>query len=324
MNSKEQLSILEKVDSFKDKVGVIKAGKPGILQLNIIRKCNLFCKHCHVEASPNREEMMSKEILKKALELAKEDSITAIDITGGSPEMNPHLEWFLNEASKLKKRIIVRSNLVILKDEKFKKFSDIYAKNHIEICASVPSYIESKSDKMRGCGSFSDAIEVIKILNEKGYGKDRSDLILYLIHNPVGAHLPGSQKALEQEYKKELYDKYKIVFNNLFTITNMPLGRYLEYLIESGNFKEYMQELINAYNPKAAESVMCKNTLSVAYDGSLYDCDFNQMLCIPINGNSNIMNLNSDDLKDRDIILNNHCYGCTAGFGSSCQGSTQN
>ena len=324
MKAATQLKILEEVKSFRDSVDKpIMASKPEILQLNIIRKCNLICKHCHIDASPDRKEVMSKEILQRALEVAAAESFGVIDITGGSPEMNPHFEWFLDEASKLGKRVIVRTNLAILKERKYRRFIDIYVKNKVELCGSLPNYDESKSDRQRGFGSHSSAIEVIKILNKKGYGKENSDLILNLVHNPVGAYLPGTQSSLEHEYKTKLFLRYGIVFNCLFCITNMPIGRFMEFLLESGNYQEYMGELVAAFNPAIVENVMCRKTISVAYDGSLYDCDFNQMLGLPIGEGLSIMDIDLKKLENREIVLHNHCWGCTAGFGSSCQGAPE-
>jgi radical SAM/Cys-rich protein len=319
-----QLKMLGEVESFKDRFEKpIKAYQPEILQLNIIRKCNLNCKHCHVDASPNRKEIMPKKILRKALEIAKTESILTIDVTGGSPEMNPHFEWFLDLASKLGKKIIVRTNLVILKEKKYRGFLDVYTKYKVELCGSLPNYVEEQSDRQRGYGSFGDAVEVIKKLNEKGYGKKNTDLILNLVHNPVGAYLPGPQSSLEHEYKTRLFQKHGVVFNHLFCITNMPIGRFMEFLLESGNYQEYMTELVAAFNPSVVENLMCRKILSVAYDGTLYDCDFNQMLSLPIREGLNILDLDFSILENREIILHNHCWGCTAGCGSSCQGTPE-
>jgi radical SAM/Cys-rich protein len=330
MRTEKQLEILGNTAiSFSEKLKQsrqypIKTTSIDILQMNISRKCNLACKHCHVEAGPDREEMMSREIFSKCLDILKVSTISTLDITGGAPEMNPHLDWFINKASKPDIRLIVRTNLVILKEEKYQKFIDIYTNNRVEICASLPHFSKEQSDRQRGCGSFAGAIEIIKQLNEKGYGIEGSGLVLGLVHNPVGAYLPGNQEALEHEYKTRLYEAYGIQFNTLFCITNMPLGRYLEYLLRTDNFDDYMVELANAYNTTATENVMCKNTLSVSWDGTLYNCDFNQMLCLPakIGQKDNIMDFSPGDFKDRDIVVHNHCFGCAAGSGSSCQGAT--
>jgi len=331
MEIEEQLATLANSSfSFSEKlreVGqyTIRTTAVDILQLNISRKCNLACKHCHVEAGPDREEMMSREVFEKCLEFVGNSTISTLDITGGSPEMNPHLRWFIGEASKIAGRLIVRSNLVILKGEEYRDFIDIYTRHKVEVCASLPHYAKEQTDRQRGCGSFDEAVEIIGELNERGYGKDGTGLVLDLVHNPVGAYLPGNQQALEHEYKTRLYEAHGIRFNNLFCITNMPLGRYLDYLLRTDNFDEYMMELVNAFNPCAAANVMCKNTLSVSWDGSLYNCDFNQMLCLPanFNGKNNIMKFSPRDFEGREIVIHNHCFGCTAGSGSSCQGATE-
>lgn len=332
MEIKEQLEALSNSSSsFSEKLREagqypIRTAAVDILQLNISRRCNLSCKHCHVEAGPDREEMMSREVFEKCLEVVGGSAISTLDITGGAPEMNPDLEWFLGEASKVVGRLIVRSNLVILKDEEYRKFIDIYTRHKVEVCASLPHHVKDQADRQRGCGSFDGVVEVIGELNERGYGIDGTGLVLDLVHNPVGAYLPGNQRVLEHEYKVRLYEEYGIRFSNLFCIANMPLGRYLDYLLRTDNFDDYMVELVNAFNPCAAMNVMCKNTLSVSWDGELYNCDFNQMLCLPadIGGRGNIMEFSPGDFGGREIVIHNHCFGCTAGSGSSCQGATEN
>lgn len=328
MEAIEQIKILNKFPtSFKDTIKEtcqfpIEPGKIEILQLNITKKCNLQCKHCHVEAGPGRTEEMSYNILNKCLKILLLKKIQTLDITGGAPELNPHLEWLLNKASKIVNRIIVRTNLVILNLSNYSKFIDIYAKNNIEIFASLPDYTGIKIQ--RGKNFFNEAIAIIKKLNRNGYGKTGSNLILNLIHNPIGAYLPGNQNALEYEYKTKLKQNYNIDFNKLFCITNMPVGRFLDYLKKSLNIEDYFSELISSYNKESVSNVMCKNTLSVGWNGALYNCDFNQMLNMPIiiSGKKNIIDLSNEDLNSRKILLHNHCFGCTAGSGSSCQGAT--
>lgn len=323
MDHTEQLKVLRTAPSFRSALHQpIKAGKPEILQLNITRKCNLSCRHCHVEASSCREEMMPCEILERALVVAGSNSIRVIDITGGCPELNPHLEWFLHDASKLKKRLIVRTNLVILNDEKFRHFIDVYTGNNVELFGSLPCYTRDNTDSQRGQGSFLQAIDVLRTLNRKGYGKEKSGLVLNLVYNPLGAYLPGSQSGLENDYKRELSRNYGVTFNNLFCLANLPVGRFLTDLLESGKFDKYMDTLVAAFNPKAAGKVMCRNTVNVAYNGVLYDCDFNQMLDLPMKGGRTLMDPDLFALEGREIVLGNHCWGCTAGPGSSCQGAT--
>ncbi|MCP4218238.1 MAG: radical SAM/Cys-rich domain protein [bacterium] len=326
----EQLGILANTGvSFTEKLEQagrfpIKTSALETLQLNVGRKCNLACKHCHVNAGPDRDELMSRKIFEKCLDILRNASIPILDITGGAPEMNPHLEWFMGEASQYVQRLIVRSNLVILTDEKYAGFMDVFCDNKVKICASLPHYTPEQMERQRGCGTFDGAIDIIKKLNERGYGVEGSGLVLDLVHNPVGAFMPGRQKSLESEFKRQLFQTYGISFNTLFCITNMPLGRYLDYLMRTENLDDYMSDLANAFNPCAAENVMCKNTLSVSWDGTLYNCDFNQMVCLVagLGGNENIMDFEPGDFENRNIEIHNHCFGCTAGSGSSCQGAT--
>jgi radical SAM/Cys-rich protein len=327
----EQLASLANIQGMEDfadklresKCGPLQAEGIEILQINVGRKCNLTCKHCHVEAGPHRTEIMPKEILKRCLEIAGlHEEISTIDVTGGSPEMNPNLEWLIERAAVLKKRLIVRSNLVILLEEQYAHFQDVYAENKVEIVGSLPDYRPEKADRQRGTDFFKKSISVLQKLNEKGYAKGSNGLVLDLVHNPAGAFLPGSQTALEHEYRKRLQEDYDVDFNNLFCITNMPVGRYLEYLLKSGSFEEYLSELVTKYNPQALQNLMCRTTLSVGWDGNLYDCDFNQMLGLTISDPS-LSHINDFDysrLRRREIVIHNHCYGCTAGCGSSCQG----
>lgn len=293
-----------------------------VLQLNLGYRCNLTCQHCHVNAGPNREEIMSKMIMEKALAIIKDSSITTIDITGGAPEMNPDFRWFINECAKLKRRLLVRTNAVILLDEGYQDLIDLYAKLQVELVVSLPCYTQENTDKQRGDGVFKKEIEVLRLLNSKGYGQKDSKLILDLVYNPGGPNLPGVQADLEQDYKRILKEKYDLDFNRLFCITNMPIGRYLDYLSATDNYEEYMAMLAAAYNPSAITNVMCKSTVSVGWDGQIYDCDFNQVLGLGINHGapSNILDFDFEQLQNRTIVTGNHCYGCTAGAGSSCQG----
>lgn len=332
MDQQRQLESLEKIGahpSFADKIMQVRrspltASGVDIFQINMGKRCNLSCRHCHVEAGPYRKEVMSREILEKCLEILTSTRIPTIDVTGGSPEMNPHLQWFIQEAGQMKRRLIVRSNLLIFADEKYSHLLDLYVRNGVEIVTSLPHFREEQADRQRGTGAFKGIIEIIRILNGKGYGQEGSGLILDVVHNPVGAFLPGSQQVLEQEYRLRLKKDQGIVFNHLFCITNVPVGRYLEYLLNTENFEDYMTELVNAFNPAAVDRVMCKTTVSVGWDGSLYDCDFNQMLALPINHGApdHIGDFQLQRLQNRQIHVANHCFGCTAGSGSSCQGQT--
>jgi radical SAM/Cys-rich protein len=294
-----------------------------ILQINFGLLCNQSCKHCHVEAGPNRTEIMSRDTLEYCLDILRNSEIPTVDITGGAPEMSPHFKWFINEARTLNRHIMVRCNLTIILDPGFEELPQFYADNNIEIIASLPYFLERNVDSQRGQGTFSKSIKALQILNQIGYGDENSGLKLDLVYNPGGAFLPPSQASIEADFKRELLKRYGINFNSLFTIANMPIGRFMHFLERTGNFETYMQKLIAAYNPQAAEGVMCRYTLSVGWDGNLYDCDFNQMLGLNCNHGApdHIRNFDLDGLKNRRIVTSLHCYGCTAGAGSSCGGA---
>jgi radical SAM/Cys-rich protein len=293
------------------------------LQINVGKRCTLMCKHCHVEAGPGRTEVMPAATLEKCLAIAAAPSITTVDITGGAPEMNPHLEWFLGSAAKLGKRLIVRSSLVILLEKEYERFIDIYVRNRVELAASLPHWKAEKCDRQRGKGAFDGIVSVIRMLNRRGYGREGSGLVLDLVHNPMGSFLPGPQAALEHEYKAELATVHGITFNKLFCLANSPVGRFKEYLAAHGTLEEYMTTLEQAFNRCAAENVMCRTMLSIAWDGAIYDCDFNQMLGLRVDHGApnHIEKFDLRALKQRRIVLDNHCYACTAGQGSSCRGA---
>ena len=295
-----------------------------ILQINLGKMCNQVCSHCHVDAGPNRKEIMEKVTLQHCLDALQHTNIHTVDLTGGAPEMNPHFQWFVAELSKLTIKIIVRSNLSILNaNEKYKKFPAFFKEHKVVVVSSLPCYTEANTDKQRGEGVFSRSIKALKTLNALGYGKANSDLELHLVYNPGGASLPGDQAALERDYKRELKSQFDIEFNRLYTITNLPISRFLHHLVATEKYDDYMETLINAFNPVAAENVMCRNTISVGWDGKLYDCDFNQMLELSIKkpASQHISSFNVEQLSKREIVVNRHCFGCTAGAGSSCQGS---
>ena len=286
--------------------------------------CNQVCAHCHVDAGPDRKEIMTREVMQACLDVLNKTSVATLDLTGGAPEMNPHFRWFVEEARKTRvKDIIVRSNLTILRaNKKYFDLPDFFAENKLHVVSSLPFYKREKTDKQRGKGVFNTSIIALQKLNEVGYGKEASGLALDLVYNPSGAFLPGDQTALEKDFKTALKEDFDIDFNNLFTITNLPISRFLEYLIASENYEDYMEALVNAFNPAALENVMCTHTLSVGYDGRLFDCDFNQMLNMEVNAPiKNIKDFNLEALQNREIVISQHCYGCTAGAGSSCQGT---
>lgn len=326
-----QLSVLNDSNGFAkfdDKIsqlGLYPLTTTGIeiFQVNIGKMCNQVCKHCHVDAGPDRKEIMTKETMQDCLNVLMSSDIKTVDITGGAPEMNPNFKWFISELKKMEKHVIVRSNLTILVANGFHDFANFFAEKEIEVVSSLPHYTGSGTDKQRGEGVFEKSIRAIQLLNQLGYGVENSNLILNLVYNPVGAFLPPSQHSLEKDYKRELDRKFGIKFNSLYTITNMPISRYLDYLITSGNYETYMEKLISAFNPVAAANVMCRNTISVSWNGFLYDCDFNQMLELKVNHSApnHIPDFNFERLKNRIIVTGQHCYGCTAGSGSSCGGS---
>lgn len=296
-----------------------------IFQLNIGKLCNQTCAHCHVDAGPDRkEENMDKATLQKCLDvIAATPSIKMVDITGGAPEMNAHFRWFVEECTKLGKQVIDRCNLtIIMANPKYRDLPEFLAKHKVHVISSLPYFSKSRTDSQRGDGVFEDSIKALQLLNEVGYGKADSGLQLDLVYNPNGAFLPADQMTLEREFKRQLDRKFGIVFNNLFAITNLPVARFLDYLLESGNYVEYMEKLVNAFNPATVEGLMCRNTISVSWDGYLYDCDFNQMLDLKIaHPIQHLNDWNGESLNDRNILLNQHCYGCTAGAGSSCGGT---
>lgn len=297
-----------------------------IFQVNVGYMCNMTCKHCHVDAGPDRKEIMTRETIDQCVDIIRKHHIKTLDLTGGAPEMNPDFRYFVTEARKAgAEEIIVRSNLtIILANPKYHDLPDFFKENNVRVVSSLPFYNADKTDRQRGQGVFVKSIEALQMLNAVGYGKEGSDLNLDLVYNPSGAFLPDDQVALERDFKKELKEHYDIDFNSLFTITNIPISRFLEYLINSENYEDYMETLVMSYNPMAVPGLMCRNTISVDYDGYLYDCDFNQMLGLKVAApkSQHIKDYDADVLSKRQIVINQHCYGCTAGAGSSCQGTT--
>jgi radical SAM/Cys-rich protein len=295
-----------------------------IFQMNVGYMCNMTCKHCHVDAGPDRKEIMTKKTFGYCLDALRESDIKTVDLTGGAPEMNPHFRWFVEEVSEMGKHVIVRSNLTILTTNKFSDLPEFFKKHGVEVTCSLPFYSKSRTDRQRGKGTYDKSITALKRLNELGYGKEDTGLMLNLVYNPVGAFLPGDQEEIKQEFKKELSRTHGIEFNDLYTITNLPISRFLNFLLMSGNLEEYMEKLIEAFNPAAAMGVMCRNTISIGWDGRLFDCDFNQMLEMEVHEDSvqHIKDFDIDSLNNREILVNQHCFGCTAGAGSSCGGAT--
>ncbi|GAB3575152.1 radical SAM/Cys-rich domain protein [Hymenobacter daeguensis] len=296
---------------------------PAVLQINVGKMCNQVCKHCHVDAGPDRKEIMTRATMQHCLNVLAQTDIPTVDLTGGAPEMNPDFRWFVEEISKLGRKVIVRCNLtIIVANKKYHDLPDFFKKHGVEVVSSLPFYTADKTDRQRGDGVFADSIKALQMLNAVGYGQPGSGLVLNLVYNPAGAFMPGPQASLEQQFKRALLKDFGIVFNSLFAITNIPVSRFLDYLIESGNYAGYMEKLVNAFNPTAAAGVMCRDTISVGWDGGLYDCDFNQMLDLPVaSSGQHIRDFDAAALAGRSIVVNQHCYGCTAGAGSSCGGT---
>ncbi|MDA9070001.1 arsenosugar biosynthesis radical SAM protein ArsS [Algibacter sp.] len=335
-NSNRQIEILSngifkngELPTFKNKIAEtnqfpLKAKKLEILQINVGYMCNQVCDHCHVDAGPDRTEIMTRDTMQQCLEVIKNTGAHTLDLTGGAPEMNPDFRWFVEEAAKAGvKDFIVRSNLTIIRANKtYYDLPEFFKKHNVHVVSSMPHWTRGKTDKQRGDGVFDKSIKALQELNAVGYGMPDGRLKLDLVYNPTGAFLPGNQAAMEKDFKKSLKDDFGIQFHNLFAITNLPISRFLDYLIASENYEDYMYSLVEAYNPAAVENVMCTNTLSVSWDGYLFDCDFNQMLELPVNSDAkHISEYNEDLLEGRNIVISQHCYGCTAGAGSSCQGS---
>ena len=299
-----------------------------IMQINVGKVCNQTCKHCHVDAGPDRKEIMTQQTMQQCLDAldssdAEGSPISTVDITGGAPEMNPHFRWFVEELSRRGKHIMARCNLtIILANPKYHDLPEFFKKHKVEVISSLPHFSARRTDAQRGEGVFEKSVRALQMLNQAGYGKDNPELPLQLVYNPAGAFLPASQASLEKEFRQKLKKDFDIDFNNLYVITNLPISRFLDYLLQSGNYESYMDKLVNSFNPSAAAGVMCRNTLSIGWDGQLYDCDFNQMLDLLVDerASRHISDFDLHALNRREIILNQHCYGCTAGAGSSCGG----
>ena len=335
-NFSHQVAILEEgsetanIPKFTDRLDAIGFNplRPtgfDIFQVNVGKMCNQVCAHCHVDAGPDRKEIMTRETMQQCLNVLKNNDFNTVDLTGGAPEMNPDFRWFVEEIKKLGKHVMVRCNLtIVLANPKYHDLPDFFKKHKVEVISSLPFYNAQRTDRQRGNGVFDKSIKALQMLNAVGYGKKNSGLTLNLVYNPSGAFLPASQSQLESDFKRALMKDYAIEFNNLFAITNLPISRFLDYLIKSGNYENYMDKLVNAFNPAAVTNLMCRNTLSIGWDGYIFDCDFNQMLDLKVAspGADHISNFDSNTINERSIVTGNHCYGCTAGAGSSCGGAT--
>lgn len=314
--------------SSKGFTGPLVRKEVGTLQINIGLYCNQACSHCHVESSPLRKEAMDFSTAQQLVSLLeKSPSVHTVDITGGAPELNPQFRYLVKESRRLGRKVLDRCNLTVLLEDKQQDLALFLAENGVQVVASLPCYSVTNVDKQRGRGVFERSIEGLRILNRLGYGKEGSGLTLDLVYNPVGASLPPSQGTLEEAYKQELWETFGIQFNHLFTITNMPIKRFADFLNRSGQMQTYMDLLVGSFNISSVENVMCTNLISVRWDGSLFDCDFNQQLDLPLPplplpSPKTIFDLDSfESLVGKKITCDNHCFGCTAGQGSSCTGA---
>lgn len=301
----------------------LRASNVEILQVNVGKLCNQACKHCHVDASPTRTEIVSRQTVEACLDVLRRFKIPTLDITGGAPEMIPDFRYFVTEARKTGARVIVRHNLTVMFEANQTDLPEFFAENKVEVVSSLPYFLQQQTDAQRGAGVFDKSVEAIKRLNRVGYGVENTNLILNLVYNPVGAFLPPEQSAIEADFRRELKNRYDLYFSNLFTITNMPVARYLDYLRRSGNEEKYMRKLVDAFNPATIDGLMCRDLISVDWRGRLFDCDFNQMLELPVAPGlaRTIFDFAPEQFAGRAIATGAHCFGCTAGSGSSCGGA---
>lgn len=290
-----------------------------VLQVNMGSRCNMVCNHCHVSAGPARNEVMDKDTMDAILQVLKDSTINTLDITGGAPELNPLFPELVTNARKMGKRIIARTNLTVFFEPGCAGFPEFYRDQEVELIASLPCYLESNVNGIRGNGAFQKSIDALRRLNSLGYGDEAGKLSLSLVYNPAGPFLAPSQSCLEVDYKRELKARYGIVFNRLFAFTNMPIGRFGDALVKSGSRGTYVDMLVSAFNPATLEKVMCRSLLSVGWDGRLYDCDFNQVLGTPVASGmpQHIRLFDHSALSRRKISVDDHCFGCTAGQGST-------
>ena len=295
------------------------------LQINVGYKCNQTCVHCHVNAGPNRTEMMPREVADTVLAFLRQSDARTLDITGGAPELNPHFRYLVTEARKLGVKVMDRCNLTILNEPGHEDLADFLAAHRVEVVASLPCYLEDNVDRQRGKGVFAGSIVALRKLNALGYGKADSGLVLNLVYNPQGPSLPPAQVPLEDAYRGHLRAEHGVEFNRLFTLANMPIARFGSMLISKGQFNAYMTLLQDSYREENLEHVMCRTLLSVDWQGYVYDCDFNQMLELPARfggkPRTRLADLVAKDLAGRPIVVADHCFGCTAGQGSSCVGA---
>jgi radical SAM/Cys-rich protein len=301
----------------------LRAATVDTLQVNVGKLCNQACKHCHVDASPKRTEIMTRETAEAVINAVRRFCIPIVDITGGAPELNPSFRFLVTEARAAGAHVIVRHNLTVMFETDQEDLPEFFRAHGVEVVSSLPYYLEQQTDAQRGHGIFQKSIIALRRLNAAGYGVDGTGLVLDLVYNPVGAFLPPAQAAIEADFKRELLSRHQITFNRLYTITNMPIKRFLDYLRRSGNEERYMQKLVEAFNPATVDGLMCRNLVSVDWTGRLYDCDFNQMLELGVAAElpETIADFDPERFAHRPIMTGPHCFGCTAGAGSSCGGA---
>jgi radical SAM/Cys-rich protein len=319
------LAALPLARTFEDSVGAaLYADGISVLQINVGKRCNQACRHCHVDAGPDRTEVMPPDVVDACLRFLDSTDIPTLDITGGAPELHPRFREIVRRARAAGRHVIDRCNLTITRLPNYADLPEFLAEHEVEVIASLPSFASRQTDAQRGEGVFEDSIAALRRFNELGYGVEGSGLVLNLVTNPVGAFLPASQQALEADWKRELQRRHGISFNRLYTITNMPISRFLQFLADSGNLQAYMDKLVAAFNPATIDGLMCRYTLSVGWDGRLYDCDFNQMIDLGTAAGlpATIFEAEVAALAHRRIVIGPHCFGCTAGAGSSCGGVT--
>lgn len=296
-----------------------------VLQVNMGRYCNLACVHCHVESGPTRKEMMSRENVDAVVSFLARTDVPTLDITGGAPELHPDFAYLVASARRLGRHVMDRCNLTVIFEPSMEHLPEFFKTHRVELVCSLPCYSQENVDKQRGKGTFDSSIRALQLLNEIGYGRPSSGLVLNLVYNPVGPHLPPPQEKLEQDYKRILAEEFGISFNHLYCLTNMPITRYATHLKLRGEYDRYVELLETSFNATTLEQLMCRNLVSVGWDGSVYDCDFNQMLDLPLtDGNGARLKISSlplDQVTQRKITTGDHCYACTAGAGSSCGGS---
>jgi len=325
-----QVAVADSTANFDEALAAhgleLRASTVETLQVNVGKLCNQACKHCHVDASPARTEIMTRDIVDLVIAALSRFRFPTLDITGGAPELNPSFRYLVAEARALGTKVIVRHNLTVMLEQGQGDLPEFFRDQDVEVVSSLPYFLEEQTDAQRGHGVFQKSIKALRRLNAVGYGGEGSGLVLNLVYNPVGAFLPPSQAAIEADFRRELLARYEVSFNQLYTITNMPIKRFLDYLRRSGNEERYMRKLVEAFNPSAVEGLMCRTLVSVDWTGRLYDCDFNQMLELGVAPElpQSIADFDPSKFVSRHVMTGTHCFGCTAGAGSSCGGAVTN